>query len=108
MNLQWINGDVAGSAPCWWHVVNAGIGYPTWWVSGVVVQTDVIIGPVTSQGPQNSSWVGLCSSDFMMSRQRQLADGSVRTVLATCQTPRTSISICLHLVLLVSRSDQRP
>lgn len=40
----------------------------------------------------------------MMSCQRQLADGSVRTVLAACQTLRTLISICLHLVVLVPRS----
>lgn len=61
-STEWINGEVTGSAPCWWPVVNAGIGYPTCWVSGVVVQTDDIIGPVTSRGPQNSGWTGLCSS----------------------------------------------
>lgn len=42
--------------------------------------------------------------DFMMSWQRQLADGSVRTVLAACQTLGTLMSIGLLLVVLVSRS----
>lgn len=73
----------------------AGIGCPTWWVSGVFVQTDDVIEAVTSRGPREIwlGWTLFISKDLMMSCQRQLADGSVRTVLAACQTLRTSICL---------------